>query len=221
MSTIGRATYLPLVDAIATYADRRSNTLSAEAKAAIAEAKVRVVRLDRQYERLLELNDALREGDSMSLKYDESTGTFHLDDESGLSHSFQIPGVSGPVRLKDAADIAAFDAGAPVKHLGPEHAVLRMELEELLESYYYGAHRLTVLIRKLPGQKRFSCMDMIVVRNNLLEHTKGELSYNFGYGTDGPFVRPARPVGSPPKDKGAVANTAAYVKMLEKVFTAR
>jgi hypothetical protein len=136
----------------------------------------------------------------------------------GMQQTFTIPGVSGPLKLKQSGDIASFDAGAPVKHLGPEHASLRMDLEELLEAYYYGAHRLTVLIRTLPGQKRFSCAEMILVRNDLLEHTKGEPSYNFGYGIGGPFVRPTRPAGRPPKDKGAVANTTAYAAVLQKVF---
>ena len=218
MNTQGRATYLPLVDAIATHAQRNKALLSPEATSAIAEARFRLMRLDRQYSRLLELNEALRAGDAMTLKYDESTSTFHAEFGGGLKQTFQIPDVSGPLELKGLGDIASFDAGAPVKHLGPEHAALRMELEELVEAYYYGAHRLTVLIRKLPGQKGFSCMEMIVVRNDLLEHTKGEVSYDFGYGTGGPFVRPTRVAGSPPKDKGAVANTAAYVAMLQKAF---
>jgi hypothetical protein len=218
MQTQPRITYLPLIDAFEQYVERHKSQLSHEAKSATGEILARLARLDRQYTHLLNLNQALREVDPMSLTYDETTGTFHGDLGDGKKHEFRIPGIAGPLKLVAAVDIAAFDSGAPVKHLGPEHAALRMELEERIEAYYYGAHRLTVLVRTLPDQKRFSCREMIVVRNDLLEHTKEESSYNFGYGTGGPVVRPVRPAGSSTKDLGAVANTTAYVAALAAVF---
>ena len=218
MITQARTTYLPLVDAVDAYAERYKALLSPEATSAIAEVRVRLIRLDRQYCRLLELNQTLRVGNAMTIKYDECANTFEVDSGGGRKQTFQIPGVSGLLELVGHTDIATFNAGAPVMRLGPEHAALCMELEALLEAYYYSAHRLTGLVRKLPNQRRFSCMEMIIVRNKLLEHTNGEPSYNFGYGTGGPFVRPMRPIGSQLRDKGAVANTMAYIAMLKKVF---
>jgi len=214
-----RATYLPLIPAITGYAQRHKAAIGPAATAALGEIGVRLARLDKQYDQLLEMNETLRKGSATTMTYDESSATFKVSGIGLGTHTFQIPGVSGPMKsVGEVGDISAFTAGAPSQRFGPEHASLCLDLEEVLETYYYGAHRVTVLVRMLPGQKRFSCIEMINVRNHLLEHTKNEPSYNFGYGSGGPFVRPMRPAGSQLRDLGAVVNTEAYIAALNKVF---
>jgi hypothetical protein len=216
MTNQQRATYLPLIEAVDRYAERNAVHLTeSEVISALKEIRER---LDRQYARLIELNEILREGSVPKIEYDLATETFQVKDGTQEARSFKIPGISGPLRQIAGADITPFEAGVHSTNLPIEHAPLRLELEELLEAYYYGAHRLTVLVRKLPNLKKYSCKAMIVVRNDLIEHTKEEHNYAFGYGTGGPFVRPVRIAGDPPKDQGAVANTTAFIESLNSVF---
>jgi hypothetical protein len=101
-------------------------------------------------------------------------------------------------------------------------ASLRVELEGLLESYYQNAHQVQRLVTGLLKPKRknkFECRPITMVRNGLVEHPRPELVYSFGYGTNGPVVRPIARGGKREwVDSGLVPNTEAFDKALAEAF---
>ena len=91
-----RATYLPLVEAVDRYAEQNASLLaSSEDISALKEIRVRLGRLDRQYARLLELNEILREGSVPKISYDGATATFQLQvgqhPAQPHRHAFRVP----------------------------------------------------------------------------------------------------------------------------------
>ncbi len=90
----------------------------------------------------------------------------------------------------------------------------RIKFEGQVEHYYYDAHRVVKLVRSLPGLKRFTCREITIVRNKLVEHPdKGE-PYSFGFGSSGPRIRPMHRKGRQWHDEGLVPNTEALVSQL-------
>jgi len=88
-------------------------------------------------------------------------------------------------------------------------------------SFYYKAHRVTKLLRTLPGWEKFDSKQILIVRNQLIEHT-GQGSNNrelwsFGFATGvGPKLR-AFAVGTEPPshtDEGYVPNRDSFLAAL-------
>jgi hypothetical protein len=73
---------------------------------------------------------------------------------------------------------------------------LRAALEEKLESFYYSAARIRDLVREIPELEKFDCREITIVRNKLIEHADLAESDTFGYGTNGPTVKPFHTPGS-------------------------
>jgi hypothetical protein len=63
-------------------------------------------------------------------------------------------------------------------------------------------------------------MPVTIVRNWLIEHSDKikDNVYGFGFGLNGPVVRPVRPVERTQEDPGLVPNTRAFVDALHKIF---
>jgi hypothetical protein len=91
---------------------------------------------------------------------------------------------------------------------------LKSELEDMLENYYYNAHRVLKLVKKLKGMKNFKCAEISIVRNKLIEHANDGELYSFGWGTEGPKIRPLRRANAEWKDEGLFKNTEQFLKAL-------
>lgn len=55
-----------------------------------------------------------------------------------------------------------------------------MELESLLEQYYYKAFRITELLQELTGRTRSHCIEITMARSHLVEHPQDAADYTFG-----------------------------------------
>jgi hypothetical protein len=90
--------------------------------------------------------------------------------------------------------------------------------EGLLDDYYHNAHRVLKLMKSLPGQAGFSCREITIVRNKLVEHPEHGEPYSFGFGSTGPVVRPMHRAGREWRDAGLVPNTESFVNDLARAL---
>jgi hypothetical protein len=105
----------------------------------------------------------------------------------------------------------------------------RIELRVLTEGFYYCAARARAVARNtkfpLPGLASFECKGVRDVRNKLLEHPEGSDSQvfvvSFGRGgSDGPVIKPLRPVGQENifPDAGLFRNAEEFKVNLERLL---
>ncbi|HXK39482.1 MAG TPA: hypothetical protein VJ837_01485, partial [Candidatus Paceibacterota bacterium] len=120
-----------------------------------------------------------------------------------------------PMKMRELTSGSAYDAGSEATD--DEEALLRIELEEKLEGYYYSAHRILKLLARgrFPGlTKKIRCTPILRVRNELIDHAdqKGAYLYSFGVGSTGPRVKPSYQGKQVYNDEGLVPNTEAFVQ---------
>lgn len=194
--------------------------LSQENVETLKEIARRLRNLEHQARRLIEINNELILFKTSKATFDSTTETvsFQLP---GTEASIQVPlkraDPNVPITMNILATGGAYVAGSD-KETSDADLLRRLEYESLLEGYYYLAHRIVKLVKKLPGLSSTDCPPIRVVRNKLLEHPESIQPYSFGYGTAGPVVRPARVGKRLWEDAGLVPNTEALVKTLCSAF---
>ena len=219
-----RPTYTYVLRGIKKFRARPPTALTTAHHKTLEEVERLFRRLDNDLGQLLHINEKLV-ADDVAVTMDPTTGTATVTWE-GKSSRYTIPGLKGG-KIVQSAFISAYHAGGSEQPYRGSGEPLRMQMEGLLENYYYQAHRVLKLVQTLPGLKKFKCHEITMVRNKLVEHpnkTTGEFPnsepYSFGYGTNGPFIRPFHRPGREWQDAGLMPNTKAFITALLKAFPA-
>lgn len=209
-------------------ADRLRNWYAAlplEAQRSLAETveelQHRLIRLAGTYDRLIKLNETLidRTGTSVSFNPETDTLAMVVDGKVAASVRLKRANPQVPVTLLGTHLISSFTSGAVESE--PWHRLPsdeKLELEDKLESFYYGAHRALKLFQKLPGMRNVKAKGVLLVRNKLIEHADYSTRYSFGFGTGGPRVRPHGKVGRDVLDQGLEANALEFVQAIRKAL---
>jgi hypothetical protein len=215
---------------LAQYRDRTD--LAAEHKSALAEIMWRIEELQHLYAELVEVNDALAARVLPKIRFDETTEEqviFAADGTEMMRMKLNRADPNVPIKHRSQAMIGSYNVGSTTGSYNTAGVpALRRQLERDLESYYYSAFRVQKHVSRLPGNKKFPYSGITLVRNKLMEH-KSEQSpdekhpYNFGFGTGGPYVRPAKSADQKEMhtDTGLVANTLEFLAELERRFPAQ
>jgi hypothetical protein len=200
---------------------RMSGEFSQEQKEAANELKRRIRRLENDYNRLIHINSLLCEAKLPKIHFDETTGTMTVTNK-GKTQSIKLnradPNI--PVKIKGSTAIGAYTASDSNKTQEPEEIdELKMLMEQLLEHYYNNAFRITKLTQALTGKRKYHCPEITIVRNKLVEHPEAGSLYSFGFGSNGPVVKPMHRGPNTWNDNGLIPNTAALVASLIGVFS--
>ena len=192
---------------------RNAKSLSDEQARAANELKRRLRRLESECNRLVKLNNTLMNSELPRLSHDTTSDTLTMT-VGDVSHSitFNRADPNIPVRLVQSVAVGYYGPSEEPSQSSPEIEELKFLFESLLEQYYYNAFRITKLLQELTGRTKSHCMEITMVRNQLVEHPKDAADYTFGYGTHGPIVRPIKRGDAAWNDAGLVPNTVALVK---------
>ena len=139
------------------------------------------------------------------------------DATSSLRLRRAAPGV--PLQIKQSVAVGTYHVGAASPVDNARSTELKSELEDLIEQYYYNAHRVLKLIQGLPSCRNFKAKEIAIVRNKLIEHSDHGDIYSFGFGTRGPVVRPIARTGRQWNDAGLVPNTEVFIPALISQFS--
>jgi len=205
---------------IVRYVDKRFVEFTQEQQEAANELKRRIKRLENEYNRLIQLNNLLCSDLLPKTHFDESTGIMSTT-FNGLTQSFKLNRAdpNKPVKLLSSSTIGAYSADDSDRVKEPENITEnKMDMEQLLEGYYNNAFRITKLAQTVTGKNKFHCKEITMVRNNLIVHPEAVSIYSFGYGSNGPIVKPIHRGQSTWVDNGLTPNTTALVKSLIELF---
>ncbi len=102
-----------------------------------------------------------------------------------------------------------------------------LRLQTDTASFYQKAHRMLHLMQDLPALETVRCDEIMIVRNQLIEHagtgSSNRTDWSFGFATGrGPQVRPLVVGGAPPShvDAGYFPNRDALLTALQSIKTA-
>ena len=97
-------------------------------------------------------------------------------------------------------------------------------LHSKTESIYHNLWTVNLHLNNLPKFKNFKPKGVRDVRNHLITHTdkpmtSGAYIFSFGVSTQGPVLRPTKPIGVPaPIDKGLESNIEEFFSLIEKIL---
>ncbi len=205
------------IAAVREYQAFRAQTLTRAEKEALFEISRRLQRMNKQAKDLISINNKIIDRNEFSIRLDERGIVFRNEDGTETIKSFADLGipVKGQPKLVQSAIASTYHAGddSPIDE---EDLLLRVDMEDKLEMYYYNAHRVITLKKRTKSFPTVSCLPMTIVRNHLVEHPdRHESSYTFGVSTQGPQVKPVKRSGTEePRDLGLVPNTREFVKSI-------
>lgn len=206
-----------LYKASVSYVNNKYIEFDLDKKELSKEFKRRIKRLENDYNRLMRINTLLCETSFPKTHFDESTGIRSILYNGGMfSYKINPADPHVPVKLVGSTSTNFYSAGEPNTSEGVEE--LQMEMENTLEQYYYSAFRITKIVQELTGRKNYHCHEITIVRNKLIEHPEAGSIYSFGYGTNGPQVKPICRGEKEWNDAGLVHNTAALVKSILNIL---
>jgi len=201
----------PACRALAEYEERHRASLTAEHVQILLEIHRRLNRLSKQAAELIDINNRMWAKRGFDFRFDPSTESVVFSaggTERRIKFERTDPNV--PVNVGASTGTIAYHAGAS-DSADEEEQMLRVELEEKIESYYQSAHRILKLFGRIPSLSRIKCLAITRVRNNLIEHPKDGALYSFGVGTTGPRVKPMYQGALEFNDDGLVPNTSEFV----------
>jgi hypothetical protein len=208
----------PWPRAIAAVAAYRAATSTQDPSVAFTwdEISARLTRLQRQYAELLRINQAIFEADPLAprVSFNPATDTVVFEVGGGkMEIQLRRADPEVPVSLTGIGAMSAYPATDPNSGT-PELAELKYRLEVLLENFYHSAHRVQKLVGELVGDKRSGAKAVILVRNDLVEHSAGGEPYSFAASSNGPVVRPFSASERTTHDPGLIPNALAFVDAL-------
>jgi hypothetical protein len=208
------SSYGPVLVQLEEWRLRRTGQLTPSNFEALKEVRRRIERLESSLDRLMQLNHSLLTQLLPEITFDAETGTLTAKLGDAMSSiRFERANPDVPVQVGSIGSVATYEPKA--KPLEPAEQVRqKVELEDLLEGYYYNAHRVLKLLQSLPTLKNLKCKEIIVVRNKLIEHADHGDIYSFGVSHGGPVIKPVVPVGRVWQDAGLLPNTTAFVAAL-------
>lgn len=204
---------------VVDYLERKQRDLTIEQREAGNELKHRLRRLESDCNRLIKINNYLMDSEMPRVHFDESTDTMTYTFK-GMSQSikFRRADPNVPVKLGGSTAISAYVAGAKSTDSSNTEE-LKMLMEQMLEHYYDNAFRVTKLAQLVSGKKKYHCEAITIVRNKLIQHPEVGSIYSFGFGANGPVVKPIHRGKKVWNDHGLVPNTTALIDSLTDLFT--
>lgn len=208
---------------------RDKTDLGTEHNAILTEIMWRIQELEHLYGELVEVNGALAARVLPKFHFDEKTEeliNFAADGTELMRTKLNRADPNVPIKPQSHAMIGSYNVGTTTGSYNMAGVpALRRQLEKGLENYYYSAFRVQKAVSRLPGRKKFPYNGVTLVRNKLMEHQREQSPdekhpYNFGFGTGGPYVRPAKSAEQKEKhtDAGLVDNTLEFLVELERCF---
>ena len=211
---------VPAIEALRLFREQRRDVLSSKNVETLREVETRLIRLDKQYKELLEINTQLMESDPRRIRthFDPESDTITVgfkDQEIKIRLNRADPNVPlGVTESSGGAYIASKETG------DPDHIVaLKSRMESGLEGFYYSAHRIQKLMKTLPGIPKTESRAITIVRNKLVEHPDAGDFYSFGWSSNGPVVRPTHRPGRQWADLGLVPNMQEFANVVIKAFS--
>jgi hypothetical protein len=205
---------------IARWITMNTPELGSQTLEALGEIQRRLVRLRPIADKLLSINETLSATELMTHEFDPLTETTSVYFGKNLISTFKWvrahPDV--PVKPPGSLRIGAYPAGVHFDDESDQAREMKIELEDCIESFYYGAHRIVKLIQGLPGRKNFKVKSILVVRNKLIEHADHSTRYSFGFGTGGPIVRPYGSTNRQWVDAGFQTNVREMLAAIDSAF---
>jgi len=201
---------------VSKYVEVNESKFSQLQKEAGTELKRRIKRLENDCNRLTKINNMLLDTEQTTHSFDQESDTLTFT-HRGQSMSIKLNRADPeiPISIPGMAATSAYLAGASENSEDAPHIEeLKMVMEQSLEHYYSNAFRITKLIQQLTGQKKFHCLEITLVRNKLIEHPETGSLYSFGYGSNGPLVKPMFRGETEFKDKGLVPNTIDLIESI-------
>jgi hypothetical protein len=163
-------------------------------------------RLDNTVVSLMEINNQLLDTDTL------------IPPQDGMVALLQK--LHPDAKIEHLGNAVAYNAGADDPELSEEQDQLEKRMEDLLESFYSSAFRMRDLIRGIDKRrlKNHKCIEITLVRNQLIEHPSKEhedqpYSFSFSSGV-GPSVSPISQGRRKFLDKGLMHNVAALNKSI-------
>ena len=91
-----------------------------------------------------------------------------------------------------------------------------MDMEILVEAFYYNAHRVVRLVSQLSSVSKIRKIGVLDVRNNLIEHDELGSYFTYGASEDGPIVKAMKNSvrTDSPSDQGLYKNLAELLDVL-------
>lgn len=217
MTHATRSSYAPALEALRAF--KKKAALSSVQSDLLVEIERRLKRLDDAVGELIEINNKLIDQNAPRVSFDPATDTLTVQVPGGekMQVKLQRANTDVPMQMQNTAFAGAYHAGVEEPSDEVQNK-LQKRLEDLVEHYYGSAHRVLKLMQKLPWFKKFECRAITIVRNKLVEHPGEDEPYAFGYGTNGPIVRPATRSPREWHDAGAVRNTEEFIAALAGAF---
>jgi len=209
-----------LLKAVSKYFESKASSLAATQNEAGAELKRRLRRLENDCNRLIKINNLLLDSQAAELSFDESSDSlFFTYKGESVSIKLKRADPSVPISIPGPAFTSGYPAGASKNEKDESDTEeLKMVMEQLLEHYYSNAFRITKLVQQTTNQRKYHCMPITMVRNKLVEHPNSGSLYSFGYGSNGPLVKPMHHGTNEWTDAGLVPNTIELITSLNEVF---
>jgi hypothetical protein len=206
----------PASKAVAEFEQRQRANLIAEHGQILSEIQRRLSRLQRQASELIDINNRMWAKRGIEMRFDPLDESIVLS-VGGVERrlKFERADPNIPIAAGASTGTSAYHAGNS-DNADEEEQVLRLELEEKIESFYQSAHRILKLFRRIPSLERIKSPAVTRVRNNLIEHPSDGSLYSFGVGTTGPRVKPMYQGTQEFDDDGLVPNTAEFVAAIVK-----
>ena len=202
------------------YFTKRNKAFSRKQNEAANEIKRRIKRMENDYNRLIKINDLFCESEMPNAHFNEATDTSTFT-YNGINQTIRYnrlnPNV--PVKVVNSMSFCAYSASdLNVTEDSEGIDDLKMQMEQLLEHFYNNAFRITKLIQKVNNSKAH-CSEITIVRNKLIEHPEEGSLYSFGFGSNGPTVKPMHIGKKEWIDIGLIPNTEAFVNYLFEIFS--
>ncbi len=208
------------VEAAQSYRRRVGPRLRQSQTAALDEVDARLQRLDAEYAELVSLNSLLlaQDGQGLVMHRNPVSGEVTVRfGSAGPGFTLQPADPAVPIELDSHSRVGGYLPGSSSAD-GAETPGYKRRMEELLEAFYSGAHRIQKLMREVLGKPHKGSMGITTVRNHLVEHPSTGSLYSFGYSTNGPVVKPIQRGQPEWIDAGLFANAEEFVTSLETAF---
>jgi hypothetical protein len=196
--------------ALVRYLDVHRGALTPEQIETGTEMKRRLKRLESEANRLIAINNVLLDESGSKVEFDQSADTLTFT-YKGSSRAIRINRAhpDKPITIPASVSSSGYVAGRPSRE-SERVDELKSLMEQMLEGMYSNAFRITKLAQALTGSRKFECRKITVVRNKLVEHPEPGSIYSFGFGSNGPVVKPIHRGKREWTDLGVVPNLEAF-----------
>ena len=180
--------------------------------AIIFEVRRRIERLERTYEQIKPINKEIMNG-GLGSYIDPATNDMVL--QTTIAGTIRVPMQDKGKKFEAKTLSMGYSASSP-DWLQDSHKILKMDMEILVEAFYYNAHRVVRLVSQLSSVSKIRKIGVLDVRNNLIEHDELGSYFTYGASEDGPIVKAMKNSvrTDSPSDQGLYKNLAELLDVL-------